>query len=116
MIVKSGVIANCPNATQIPLWYIAMNKAESSPVFRAYSPSPKTMHTYFAAWIRSRTERLNLSCVNEKGENERIVMVHAAIMGSIERFMALMIEHYAGHFPLWLSPVQARIVPISETF
>ena len=59
-------------------------------------------------------ERFDLTCVNEKGEKERIVMIHAAIMGSIERFLSVIIEHLNGIFPLWLSPVQARIVPISE--
>jgi threonyl-tRNA synthetase len=55
-----------------------------------------------------------LSCVNEKGEKEDIAMLHCAIMGSIERFMTILIEHFAGVFPLWLSPVQLRIVPIGE--
>ncbi len=59
-------------------------------------------------------ERFDLTCANEKGEKERIVMIHAAIMGSIERFMALLIEHTAGVFPLWLSPVQVSVLPISE--
>lgn len=59
-------------------------------------------------------ERFDLTCVNEKGEHERIVMIHAAIMGSIERFMSILIEHVAGAFPLWLSPVQVAIVPVSE--
>lgn len=59
-------------------------------------------------------ERFDLTCVNEKGEKERIVMIHAAIMGSIERFMSILIEHTAGNFPLWLSPVQVVITPISE--
>lgn len=58
--------------------------------------------------------RFDLTCVNEKGEKERIVMIHAAIMGSIERFMSIMIEHFAGHFPIWLSPVQVAIVPVRE--
>ena len=59
-------------------------------------------------------ERFDLSCVNEKGERERIVMIHAAIMGSIERFLSVLIEHLQGAFPLWLSPVQAKILPVSE--
>jgi len=58
-------------------------------------------------------ERFDLSCINEKGEKERIVMIHAAIMGSIERFLAVLIEHLQGAFPLWLSPMQARVLPIS---
>lgn len=59
-------------------------------------------------------ENFNLTCVNEKGEKERIVMIHAAIMGSIERFMSILIEHTAGMFPVWLSPTQINIIPVSE--
>ncbi len=59
-------------------------------------------------------ERFDLTCVNEKAEKERIVMIHAAIMGSIERFLSIAIEHFAGAFPLWLSPVQVSILPISD--
>ena len=60
-------------------------------------------------------ERFDLTCINEKGEKERIVMIHSAIMGSIERFSAVLIEHLGGVFPLWLSPVQVKILPIGET-
>lgn len=59
-------------------------------------------------------ERFDLYCINEKSEKERIVMLHCAIMGSIERFSAVLIEHLGGIFPLWLSPVQVKIIPISE--
>ena len=59
-------------------------------------------------------ERFDLTCINEKGEKERIVMVHAAIMGSIERFLSVIIEHLQGTFPTWLSPVQVSILPVSE--
>jgi len=59
-------------------------------------------------------KNFDLTCTNEKGEKELIVMIHAAIMGSIERFMGALIEHMAGVFPLWLSPVQAKILPITE--
>jgi len=59
-------------------------------------------------------ERFDLTCVNEKGEKERIVMIHAAIMGSIERFMSILIEHTGGNFPLWLSPEQIRVIPVAE--
>ncbi|TSC59658.1 MAG: threonyl-tRNA synthetase [Parcubacteria group bacterium LiPW_15] len=61
-------------------------------------------------------ERFDLICTNEKGEAERIVMIHAAIMGSIERFLSIAIEHFAGAFPLWLAPVQAAIIPVGEKF
>lgn len=59
-------------------------------------------------------ERFNLSFKNEKSEDERPVVIHRAISGSLERFMGVMIEHFAGAFPLWLSPVQVIILPISE--
>lgn len=61
-------------------------------------------------------ERFDLYCVNEKGEHERVVMIHAAIMGSIERFLSVLIEHVAGAFPTWLSPVQAVIVPVAQGY
>lgn len=63
---------------------------------------------------RNMPESFDLFCINEDNEKERIVMVHAAIMGSIERFMAILIEHYAGAFPVWLSPVQAVVLPIAD--
>ncbi len=59
-------------------------------------------------------ERFDLFCINEKGEKERIVMIHAAIMGSIERFIGILIEHFAGAFPTWLAPEQVWVLPISE--
>jgi len=59
-------------------------------------------------------ERFDLYCINEKSEEERIVMLHAAIMGSLERFLATLIEHYGGAFPLWLSPVQVAVIPVGE--
>ncbi|HWA32198.1 MAG TPA: threonine--tRNA ligase, partial [Candidatus Paceibacterota bacterium] len=62
----------------------------------------------------NQPERFDLFCINEKSEKERIVMIHAAIMGSIERFMSVLIEHVAGAFPLWLAPVQVKVLPISD--
>lgn len=59
-------------------------------------------------------ERFDLTCIDEQGNKERVVMIHAAIMGSIERFLSILIEHTAGRFPVWLSPVQVRILPVSE--
>ncbi|MDO8663971.1 MAG: threonine--tRNA ligase [Candidatus Liptonbacteria bacterium] len=59
-------------------------------------------------------ERFDLDCTNEKGERERIVMIHAAIMGAIERYLSIIIEHFAGAFPLWLAPVQVKVIPIGE--
>ncbi|MBI4280657.1 threonine--tRNA ligase [Candidatus Uhrbacteria bacterium] len=59
-------------------------------------------------------ERFDLVCAAEDGKPERIVMIHAAIMGSIERFLSIAIEHYGGAFPLWLAPVQVAVIPVSE--
>jgi len=59
-------------------------------------------------------ERFDLTCINEKGEKERIVMIHAAIAGSLERCAAVLIEHYAGAFPLWLAPEQIAVLPVGE--
>ena len=59
-------------------------------------------------------ESFDLTCINEKGDKERIVMIHAAIMGSIERFFSIYLEHVAGMFPLWLAPVQVGIVPVAD--
>jgi threonyl-tRNA synthetase len=59
-------------------------------------------------------ENLDLEFVNEEGKRERPVMIHCAVMGSLERFMSTFIEHTAGNFPLWLSPVQIAILPIAD--
>ncbi|MFC1645381.1 threonine--tRNA ligase [Patescibacteria group bacterium] len=59
-------------------------------------------------------QRFELEYTNDKGEKETPVMVHRAILGSYERFLMLLIEHFAGAFPTWLSPVQTSIVPVSE--
>ncbi len=60
-------------------------------------------------------EGFDLNCINEAGEHERIVMIHAAIMGSIERFLVLVIEATAGAFPTWLAPEQVRLAPVNDT-
>jgi threonyl-tRNA synthetase len=59
-------------------------------------------------------ERFKLEYVAEDGTRKRPLMVHRALFGSMERFFGVLIEHYAGAFPLWLSPVQVAVIPISE--
>ncbi|TMF02814.1 MAG: threonine--tRNA ligase [Chloroflexi bacterium] len=59
-------------------------------------------------------ERFQLEYIGEDGQAHRPVMVHRAIYGTYERFMAVLVEHYAGAFPLWLAPVQTVIVPIAD--
>ena len=59
-------------------------------------------------------ERFSLSYVGEDGVPHQPIMIHRALMGSLERFFGILVEHYAGAFPLWLSPVQVRVLPITE--
>jgi threonyl-tRNA synthetase len=59
-------------------------------------------------------ERFALEYVAQDGTRKRPVMIHRALLGSMERFVAVLIEHHAGAFPLWLAPVQARVVSVSE--
>lgn len=59
-------------------------------------------------------ERFNLEYIDEKGEAKRPVLIHRAPLGSLERFIGILIEHYNGNFPLWLAPVQLLLIPIAS--
>ncbi|MCI8502163.1 MAG: threonine--tRNA ligase, partial [Oscillospiraceae bacterium] len=59
-------------------------------------------------------ERFELEYTGADGERHRPIMIHRVVFGSIERFIGILTEHFAGAFPLWLSPVQAKVIPISE--
>jgi threonyl-tRNA synthetase len=59
-------------------------------------------------------ERFDLTYVGSDGEKHRPVMVHRVILGAIERFVGVLIEHYAGNFPLWISPVQAKVLNVTD--
>lgn len=61
-------------------------------------------------------ERFDLTYVDSDNERKRPVMIHRTILGSMERFMGILIEHYAGKFPVWLAPVQVKLLPISDKF
>ncbi|KAK9691297.1 hypothetical protein RND81_09G187800 [Saponaria officinalis] len=60
-------------------------------------------------------ERFDITYVDSNSEKKRPIMIHRAVLGSLERFFGVLIEHYAGDFPLWLSPVQARVLPVTDT-
>lgn len=62
----------------------------------------------------NQPENFNMTYTNEKGEKERPAVLHIAILGSIDRFLAILIEQYTGAFPIWLAPVQVALLPISE--
>lgn len=59
-------------------------------------------------------ERFDMTYIGEDGQPHRPVMVHRALLGSLERFFGVLVEHYAGAFPVWLSPIQATIIPIAD--
>jgi threonyl-tRNA synthetase len=61
-------------------------------------------------------ERFDMTFVDSDGKEKRPFMVHRALLGSIERFFGILVEHYAGAFPVWLSPVQAIVIPVAEAF
>ena len=61
-------------------------------------------------------ERFKLEYIGADNAEHRPVMIHRAILGSIERFIGIIIEHFAGAFPLWLAPVQVAVLPLSEKF
>lgn len=62
----------------------------------------------------SLPDRFDLTYIQESGERARPIMVHRALFGSIERFFGILVEHYAGKFPLWMSPRQVRLIPVAE--
>jgi threonyl-tRNA synthetase len=59
-------------------------------------------------------ERFDVSYVGNDGQKHRPIMIHRALLGSLERFIGILIEHYGGKFPLWLAPVQVALIPVSE--
>jgi threonyl-tRNA synthetase len=58
-------------------------------------------------------EKFDLTYVNEQGEKDRPIVIHRAVFGSIDRFIAILIEHFGGAFPTWLAPVQVQVIPVS---
>ncbi|KAL5167773.1 Threonine--tRNA ligase, chloroplastic/mitochondrial 2 [Glycine soja] len=59
-------------------------------------------------------QRFDITYVDSNTEKRRPIMIHRAVLGSLERFFDILIEHYAGDFPLWLSPIQARVLPVTD--
>ncbi|MDU7025932.1 MAG: His/Gly/Thr/Pro-type tRNA ligase C-terminal domain-containing protein, partial [Cutibacterium acnes] len=64
----------------------------------------------------NQPERFDLEYAAADGTHQRPIMLHSAKLGSVERFIGVLTEHYAGAFPVWLSPVQVRLVPVAEAF
>lgn len=61
-------------------------------------------------------QRFSLDYIGQDGEKHRPIVIHRVIFGSIERFIGILIEHFAGKFPTWLAPVQVKVLPISNKF
>jgi len=59
-------------------------------------------------------ERFDLTYIDENGQPQRPIAIHRAIYGSLERFIGILVEHFAGAFPLWLAPIQAVVIPIAD--
>ena len=59
-------------------------------------------------------ERFDLTYIDEHGQPQRPIAIHRAIYGSLERFIGILVEHFAGAFPLWIAPVQAVVIPIAD--
>ena len=61
-------------------------------------------------------QRFNLEYIGADGEKHRPIMIHRVAFGSVERFIGILIEHFAGAFPTWLAPVQVKVLPISDKY
>lgn len=61
-------------------------------------------------------QRFEAEYIGEDGNKHRPIMIHRVVFGSIERFIGILIEHFAGKFPLWLSPVQVKVLSISDKY
>jgi threonyl-tRNA synthetase len=61
-------------------------------------------------------ERFDLTYISESGDKVRPIMLHRALFGSIERFIGILIEHFAGVFPLWLAPEQIKVIPVNNLY
>ena len=64
----------------------------------------------------NQPERFDLEYTAADGSHQRPIMLHSAKLGSVERFIGVLTEHYAGAFPAWLAPVQVRLIPVAEAF
>jgi threonyl-tRNA synthetase len=63
----------------------------------------------------NQPENFEMDYTGQDGQKHRVVVLHVAIFGSFERFMGILIEHYAGNFPLWISPIQVKVIPVRDT-
>ena len=79
-------------------------------------PSDEPGSAVPSSWISSCRRRFECEYIGADGEKHRPIMIHRVAFGSIERFIGILIEHFAGAFPTWLSPEQVRVLPISDKY
>jgi threonyl-tRNA synthetase len=99
---------------------LAFKRMEGEAVFYGPKIDVKVIDAIGRKWQLSTIQfdfnlarRFNITYVAADGERKQVVMVHRALLGSLERFMGILTEHYAGAFPLWLAPVQCAVLPVS---
>ncbi len=83
-------------------------------VFAERLPGPRLATAALSSWISPCRRGWALTYIAEDGSRQTPVMLHRAILGSLERFIGILIEHYAGALPLWLAPVQAVVLNITD--
>ena len=86
----------------------------STSTWRTASEEPGSAEP--SSWISSFRSDLSWSTQGADGEKHRPIMIHRVVFGSIERFIGILIEHFAGVFPLWLAPVQVKVLPVNNEY
>lgn len=114
---SQGILRNILKKLKVPFQEVADEAAFYGPkidiLFKSVIGREETMSTVQLDFLAK--ERFGLSYTDKSGkENTEVFVIHRAPLSTHERFMAFLIEHYAGAFPLWLSPVQVRVAPVSE--
>jgi len=97
------------------------HRAEGEAVFYGPKIDIKLMDSLGREWQCTTIQvdfnfpaKFDLYYIDENGKRKQVVMIHRTILGSMERFMGVLIEHYAGAFPVWLSPLQVVIIPVAD--
>ncbi|KAF9588176.1 hypothetical protein IFM89_007865 [Coptis chinensis] len=109
---KNNLKAKPPTSPEIAFF------AWASESFNHVLPSCvwSSSHSESKVWVDfNLPQRFDITYIDSNSEKKRPIMIHRAILGSLERFFGVLIEHYAGDFPLWLSPIQTRVLPVTDT-
>ncbi len=104
---------------QVKKWSVAYSIEEGEAAFYGPKIDIKVKDSIGREWQLTtiqldfnQPENFDMDYTGEDGKKHRVVVLHVAIFGSFERFMGILIEHYAGNFPLWLSPMQVKVIPV----